>query len=145
MVDNVIKKVLFLCEANMFRSQIAESFFNKYTKKHKAESAALGFITGKIRMVVIRVMEEKNIELSKNIPKKVTKEMINSANKIILMDKELLKFSKVIPKEKLEVWDIKQIYADEDDEGYPLYLAIKKARDKIDEKVKFLIKRLENE
>ena len=34
-------KVLFVCKSNIGRSQMAEAFFNKFSKNHKAISAGI--------------------------------------------------------------------------------------------------------
>lgn len=133
-------KILFLCKSNIFRSQIAEAFFNKYSKKHNSKSA--GFIKPdkNNHEFIIRAMSEKGIDISNKYSKELTKEMIDSADKIILMNDDLLSFAGNIPKNKLEIWDIEDTNASEEDEHkYPEIVA---KRDKIEIRVKDLIKRL---
>ena len=56
-------KVLFVCIHNSARSQMAEAFLNKYGKGHFiAESA--GLEPGKMNPNVVKVMQEKGIDLS---------------------------------------------------------------------------------
>ncbi len=57
-------KVLFLCSSNIFRSQMAEAFFNTYAKKHHSESAALHTPQNNMHALVVRAMKEKGIEIS---------------------------------------------------------------------------------
>ena len=56
-------RVLFVCIHNSARSQMAEAFLNKYGKGHFiAESA--GLEPGKMNPNVVKVMQEKGIDLS---------------------------------------------------------------------------------
>jgi len=56
-------RVLFVCIHNSARSQMAEAFLNKYGKDHFiAESA--GLEPGKMNPNVVKVMQEKGIDLS---------------------------------------------------------------------------------
>lgn len=58
-----MRKLLFVCEHNSARSQMAEAFFNHFsTGKLMAESA--GLEPGTINPTVVEVMKEINIDLS---------------------------------------------------------------------------------
>jgi len=79
-------KVLFVCKGNAGRSQMAEEFFNKFSKKHKAISAGTKAQTKKpLPEVVINSMKEVGIDVSKNKRKKLTKKMVQQADKVIVM------------------------------------------------------------
>lgn len=132
-------KVLFLCSANIFRSQMAEVFFNKYSKKNVAESAALIKPQEKMNALVVRAMKEEGLDISKNISKKVTQNMLDHADILILMNPSLKEYLK--ENKPIEVWEIPDIVAKETDEH--LYPEFVKARDIIESKVKKLVKRLE--
>ena len=130
--------VVFVCSSNIFRSQIAEAFFNKYSKKHKAQSAALIKPQEKMHKLVVRAMKDKGVDISKNKSKLLNKDMINEANLIILMNqnlKNLLQTTK-----KTEIWNIPDIIAGEDDESK--YKEFIKTRDKIEEHVKNLVRKI---
>jgi arsenate reductase (thioredoxin) len=133
-------KVLFLCKSNVTRSQMAEAFFNKYSKQDKAQSAALIKAQEKMHELVVRAMAEKGINVRNNKSKMVTKIMIEEADIVVLMNpdlKSLYKFNK-----KIEIWHIPDVVADEDDEGaYPQFI---KVRDIIEEKVRELILKIFN-
>ena len=83
--------------------------------------------------LVARAMKEKNIDISKNKSKKVTEEIINEADLIILMSPDLKEFLKNTNKE-IETWNIPDIIARETDKH--LYPGFIKVRDSIEEKVK---------
>ena len=139
--------ILFLCASNVTRSQMAEAFFNKYSKNHKAKSAALVKSQEKMHALVIRAMKERGIDISKNISKKITEEMLVAADMIVLMNKnlkmhieELKKHIK--PNAKIEIWDIPDIVAKETDEYlYPEFCRI---RDITEEKIKKLLNKIES-
>lgn len=80
-------RVLFICGGNVGRSQIAEAFFNHYSKKHKARSCA-GYDFKQ------KVLSEKNtsimkkeygIDMSKQKPKPFSKKMVEQSDKIIIL------------------------------------------------------------
>lgn len=130
-------KILFLCGSNVSRSQMAEALFNKYSKKNKAESAALIKSQDKMHSLVVKAMKEKDIDISKKISKQVTKEMIDEADLIILMDSSL---KLEIKNKKIEVWNIPETIAKETD--IHLYPEFVKARDMIEDKIKELVRRI---
>lgn len=63
-------KVLFVCEHNSARSQMAEAFLNTFAgDKFEAESA--GLESGKLNPIVVKAMNEEGIDISKNKTKAV--------------------------------------------------------------------------
>ena len=63
-MSEITHKVLFVCIHNSARSQMAEAFLNKYGEgQFEAESA--GIEPGKMNPIVVRVMQEEGIDLSK--------------------------------------------------------------------------------
>lgn len=133
-------KILFLCKWNIYRSQIAEAFFNEYSKKHKAISARFIKPDRDNHKLVIRAMKEKGIDLSNSHSKALTKEMIDSADRIILMSQDLLPFAGNFQREKVEIWNIPDSNAKEEEEHK--YHELTETRDIIEKEVKNLIKRL---
>ena len=59
------KKVLFICIHNSARSQMAEAFFNEICGEH-FEAHSAGLEPGKLNPVVVEVMREMGIDISKN-------------------------------------------------------------------------------
>lgn len=80
-----MKKILFICVENAGRSQMAEAFAKKYSKREMIFSSAGIKPAKKINPVVVSVMKEKNIDISKKKPKALTNEMTKTANLIITM------------------------------------------------------------
>jgi protein-tyrosine-phosphatase len=85
-----MKIILFVCKGNSGRSQMAEAFLNHFCKSVKALSAGVE-PDEKIHPWTIQVMQEVGIDVSQHKPKPLTEEMMEKADKIILMDSDLLK------------------------------------------------------
>jgi arsenate reductase len=63
--------VLFVCIHNSARSQMAEAYLNRFgEEKFRAESA--GLEPGILNPLVVEVMQEDGIDISRNIPKSVS-------------------------------------------------------------------------
>lgn len=90
-------KFLFICRGNVGRSQMAAAFFNKFSKTNQAESAGikvderegqrLGDLQGSGKTVT-EIMKEERIDISNNVRRQLTTEMINNADKIIVLAEE---------------------------------------------------------
>ena len=131
-----IKKVLFVCVENAGRSQIAESFANKYGKDRITASSAGNKPVDKVNPIVVQVMKEKGIDISNNRPKLITAKMAMDADLIVTMG---CNDQGICPgpffKPTIE-WKI------EDPKGKPIE-NVREIRDEIDQKVQRLIE--ENE
>lgn len=91
-------RILFVCRANICRSQIAESLFNKYSGElgnDSAQSAGTcvfekeGQEISNIKETsVIKVMNQEGIDISKNKRNQLTLERMIGFDKIIVMAEE---------------------------------------------------------
>lgn len=79
-----MKKILFVCVGNSCRSQMAEGFFNYYSKTNKASSSGTHPAMS-VSSSAIKVMAEKEIDISHHYPKKLTDEQIKKADIVISM------------------------------------------------------------
>lgn len=82
--------VLFICHGNVGRNQVAEAFFNKFSKnfskKYKAISAGIKIDKTSVGSTSAQIMKEVyNIDMSSQKPKQVTDDMIKKADKIIFV------------------------------------------------------------
>ena len=80
-----MERVLFVCVHNSARSQIAEAFFN-----YLAEGRAIAYSAGTqpdkyLSPDVIKVMQEVGIDITGQVPKALTPEMIEQTDKVISM------------------------------------------------------------
>lgn len=84
--------ILFVCLGNVARSQMAEAFYNTYTKSSDAKSAGvLDFTPAKYVhpvVEVVQVMKEEGIDVSNYLVKTITREMVDNVDKIYIMCKK---------------------------------------------------------
>jgi arsenate reductase len=127
------KNILFICNENSARSQMAEGFFNHYNKNKNYIGKSAGIdILDKVKNLAIKVMKEKDIDISNQKPKKLTSKMIDNSELIITMG--CIKGCPLTPKKKTIDWNLNDPKTLED---------FRNIRDKIEEKVKRLIKEIE--
>lgn len=136
--DNKMK-ILFICKANVGRSQMAEAFYEKYSDEKEVKSAGCspGDWEGKnldqTRYVKL-CMDEEGIDIRKKISKKVSKEMVDWADRVIVFHPEKKDWPDFLQNsEKVEVWEV------EDPGGKDLEVH-RIARDKIKKIVKEITK-----
>jgi len=130
-------KILFLCRANIGRSQMANKLYDKITGeksigagakvKPERQGMKVGKVVGAENM--IPCMEEVGIDISNSKIKQVAPEMVNNADKIIIMTSKENLPDFVLKSKKLEFWDVKDPKGT-DLEGH------NKTRDKIGELIK---------
>jgi len=72
------KKILFVCVENAGRSQMAEGFFRKYAPEFQVMSAGTQ-PKPELNTIVVQVMNEVGIDITKQKPKKLTDEMIEQS------------------------------------------------------------------
>jgi arsenate reductase (thioredoxin) len=130
----VKKYILFVCQENSARSQMAEAFFNHLNKNPNNVGLSAGLkATDSIKPLAVDVMGEKGIDLSKQKPKNLTLDMIENAEKIITMG--CIKSCPAAPPEKTVDWKL------EDPAGKPIE-DYRRIRDDVEDKVKKLIEEL---
>ena len=117
---------------------MAEAFFNRYSKRHTSESAGLVLDIDYIDKRVIRAMKEIDFDLSDKKPKKVTKEMIDNADQVIIVSQDLKQY--YTWKKKPIIWNIYDIIKNENGEvPYQQFLNI---RERVKTKIEELVKKL---
>ncbi len=130
-------QILFVCVENAGRSQIAEGFFRKYSKKFEVISAGTR-PKSELNSMVIEVMQEIGIDITNQKPKLISKNMIQNSFKTVnmgCMDKESC--PSLFVKDILD-WKI------EDPSGKTIN-EVRKIRDEIKFEVLELIKKLEDD
>ena len=135
-------KVLFICKANVGRSQMAEAIFDSLANgKATASSAGVdpGSYEGKrideIGPNVTACMKDIGLDVSNKVSKKITKNMVNNADIVVSMVSRDVLPSYLQSTAKLILWDIK-------DPKLMDYAGHVEIRDQIYEKVKKLVKEL---
>ena len=85
------KNVLFVCVENAGRSQMAESFFKKFTKDRFNVISAGTVPSRNLNPIVVQVMKEIGIDMTSQSPKTISNSMIDNSFKTVnmgCMDKE---------------------------------------------------------
>ena len=85
------KNVLFVCVENAGRSQMAESFFKKFTKDRFNVISAGTVPSKNLNPIVVQVMKEIGIDMTSQSPKTISNSMIDNSFKTVnmgCMDKE---------------------------------------------------------
>lgn len=86
-------KILFICQWNIWRSQIAEAFYNAKNKHKKAISAGIDDVWHKYGYKpyppIVKIMQEDyNIDISQQTVKAINKEMNSQVEQIVLLTKQ---------------------------------------------------------
>ena len=129
-------QILFVCVENAGRSQMAEGFFRENTQKFKAISAGTE-PESELNSVVVNAMKEIGIDITNQIPKLFSNEMIENSIKTVnmgCMDHESC--PSLFVKDVLD-WNIA------DPKGKTIE-EVRKIRDQIKSKVLEFIKKLED-
>lgn len=135
---SVSNHILFVCVENAGRSQMAEAFFREYAPKHFQAFSAGTNPGSEINPIVSEAMKEIGIDMSSNIPKLLSSDMITSSVKTVNMG--------CMAKESCPALFVKDVldWGIEDPKGKSIE-EVRKIRDEIESKVKDLIAKLENE
>ena len=127
-----MKKILFVCVENAGRSQMAEAFAN-FHSHGKIDALSAGTMpSDEVIPVVVQVMREKGIDISRNKPKRITMQMVKEADAIIVMGCSAEGFCPAPLIKKVTDWNI------EDPKGKPVE-TVRRIRDEIETKVLRLI------
>jgi len=125
----IMKKVLFVCVENACRSQMAKGFFNTFTKDATADSAGTQ-PAEEVDSVAVKVMKERNIDISVFVPKMLSFSMNNMFDFIVTMG--CIDGCPITPKNKTIEWNV------EDPKGEDIGF-YRRSRDQIESNVKKLI------
>lgn len=131
------KKILFVCVENAGRSQIAEGFFRKYASKGWAPLSAGSRPTPEINPLAVQAMNEVGIDISKQRPKELSEELIRSSFLKVSMGCIDQAECPAVFLGNFQDWGI------EDPKNKPIE-KVREIRDKIEAKVKELVKNLES-
>jgi arsenate reductase len=129
------KRVLFVCVENAGRSQMAEAFANHYGKGRLVASSAGIMVADRVNPVVVEVMKEKGIDISKNTPKMLTTKMAEEADVIVTMGCSAEKVCPAPLLKNVVDWGL------EDPKGKPIG-KVMQIRDEIEKRVLDLISAL---
>jgi arsenate reductase (thioredoxin) len=90
-----MKEVIFICQGNVGRSQMAEGFYKHHAGAESAMSAGTADVGAKYNFVpredIVQVMQEKGIDISEQRIKQITEYMLEEVRTVVVLcDPELL-------------------------------------------------------
>jgi protein-tyrosine-phosphatase len=132
-----MKYILFVCVGNVGRSQMAEGFFNYFSKNqdHTAISAGVN-AANRMSDIIVDLMKEDDIDISSHKPKHLTADMVENALKIISLGDDVR--SDFLQVRSAENWHMPDpVHCKSIDE-------VREIREKIKNNVLKLISKLEN-
>ena len=131
-------KILFICEGNIMRSQMAEAYYSALTGTQDASSAGARAIPiGRaVEPRVFAAMKQDGIDMSGRVSVQLTKEMADEADHIVWFPTPTMP-DYVKHSDKAEFWDISDPWYMENGSDY-----IPTARDDIKQRVQKLIARI---
>ncbi len=134
LMGSYMKVIVFVCNGNTARSQMAEAFFNAYNKDPGYYAASAGISPGKsLKKEAIDVMKERGIDISSQKPKALTEKLSRDAERIITMG--CVDSCPLTPEGKTTDWGL------EDVSGKPIG-KYREVRERIEAKVKGLLSEL---
>lgn len=84
-----MKEVLFVCEGNVGRSQMAEGFYKHHKGMNSATSAGTADVGAKYNYVpredIILAMQEKGVDISAQRIKQITEQMLDEVESIVVL------------------------------------------------------------
>ncbi len=109
--------VLFVCDHNRGRSQMAAAFYNKYSSDGHADSAGTNVLTPgqtiEQRAAVsegskhlLATMDEESLDIRHQIQKPIDKHMVNKYDKIVVMAEKKSIPDYVKTSSKYEYWQV---------------------------------------
>jgi len=126
--------VLFICNENSFRSQIAEAYFNKFAPKGWRAVSAGPKPANRVHPNAVKIMLEDGIDIGNKSPQPLTRELQEVADVVVIVCSGLS--CPFVRAKYVEEWILP------DPAEMPLEEA-KRIRDEIKKRVLDLIKRIE--
>lgn len=134
-------RILFICEGNMMRSQMAEAFYNSLIGAHEATSAgAIAKTKDHISPRALEVLDEVGLDGGDLKPLQLTKQMVKQADKVVYFPSDYMP-SYVKDSPKAELWKVIDPHYHKE-QGMPL---VRQVRDDIHQRVKKLIEDFHDE
>ncbi len=128
-----MKTVLFACVHNAGRSQMAAAWFNKLADPSKARAISAGTEPGaRVHAEVVVAMREVGIDLSADIPRKLTDDIAAGATMLVTMG--CGEACPVVPGARREDWPL------EDPKGQAV-ARVREIRDEVRDRVATLLRR----
>jgi len=128
-----LPEVLFVCVHNAGRSQMAAGLLDRYAQGRVVVRSAGTTPADEVNPLVMEVMREVGVDLSKEFPKSLTNEAAESSDVVVTMG--CGDACPIFPGTRYLDWDL------EDPSGKPI-ATVRRIRDEIDRRVRDLVAEL---
>ena len=129
--------VLFVCNANVGRSQVAEALFNQLFREHAISAGTVAdAIVERTKPAsrrlkdggssAITYMNEEGVDISESLRDQLTPEMVQEADKVVVMADDDNWPNYLRNSDKVVVWTIEDTRGMDPDSARPLYDEIKR-------------------
>ncbi len=129
-------EILFVCSGNVGRSQMAEGYYNHLTQTDEASSAGVDPKTPakypQLPDYISAIMAEEGIDISHQLVKLITDEMVREAEKIYVMCSREACPDFLVESDKVTYWNIEDPFEMSTDE-------LRKIRNQIKERVESIL------
>jgi len=127
--------ILFICKYNIFRSKVAEAYFEKINKNKNIKIKSAGLIPeSKKNYKIIKTTKKLGLRL-KGSSKGITTRLLKQANIIVIVandvPEDIFKYNGIYPR-KVILWKINDVYNTEKDVDIKRERVIKQIMKKID-------------
>ena len=133
-----MKKILFVCRHNRFRSKIAEGYFKKINRNRNIKVSSSGVIVGNYPLdkLEVKIAGKFGIKMSGR-PKPTTTKLLHEQDLVILAADDVPKdlFNYDFMKGKLVVWKIADDHYDNANHINSIVKQIMKKVDELNEKI----------
>ena len=130
-------KVLFVCNANVGRSQVAEALFNQLFREPAISAGTVADAIVERTMPASRrlkdggssaitYMNEEGVDISESLRDQLTPEMVQEADKVVVMADDDNWPNYLRNSDKVVVWTIEDTRGMDPDSARPLYDEIKR-------------------
>jgi len=129
-----VRRILFICKHNRFRSKVAEALFKKYNKnkKIKTDSAGINLDYLLVAKNVVKALKEFGINNVNKYPKKAVKKLVNDSDLIVIVADNVSRRIFKEYKKRIIVWKISDTKQDD-------YKGILKRAKSIEKRIKNLV------
>ncbi|MAG01797.1 hypothetical protein CMI42_00520 [Candidatus Pacearchaeota archaeon] len=103
-----MRKILFICLGNRFRSRIAEEYFNKTNKNKKIKSSSAGLVyANPISKNTVKTVKKYGINIGGGTPKRIKENDLKNVDKVIVVaDNVPISILKIFSKNVIS-WNIR--------------------------------------
>ena len=99
-----MKHIVFLCPHNALRSVIAAALFNQLANGHSHAESAGTDPAERVNERTVQVLREVGIEVGDEIPQRVTRELLESADRVVTLTCPLDHELAAVAAHKIEDW-----------------------------------------